>query len=280
MTNLLRRKSVAALQEGPNRLRQALSAGNLTLLGLGAMVGSGVFVLTGTAAALNAGPGIVVSFLLAGVTAILAGLCYAEFAAMIPVAGSAYTYAIATLGEIVAWFIGWDLILEYGLGAVTVSIGWSGYVVSLLHDVHINVPCRLTQAYGTLVSCAGGAQVAAFCNLPALVIAAAVTALAVTGIKASAFANSIAVSVKFLVILIFVLAAARHVEPANWHPFFPPSQGATRFGWSGVVAGAGLVFYAYIGFDAISTAAQEARNPQRDMPVAITGSVHEHCSPS
>ncbi len=275
--NLFRRKSVTALQaeaKTDHSLRRALRASHLTLLGIGAIIGTGIFVLTGTVAAVNAGPAVVLSFVLAGVASVFAALCYSEFASVVPMAGSAYTYGYATLGELVAWIIGWDLILEYALGAVTVAIGWSGYVVTFLHDNGNNVPCAVAAARGTLVRCADGSMTSAAFNLPAVCIVAAVTALLVVGIKESANFNNAIVIVKVAVVLLFIAAAAHAVQPANWHPFIPPNTGdRANFGWSGVVAGGGIVFFAYIGFDAVSTAAQEAINPQRDMPIGIIGSL-------
>ena len=275
--NLLRRKSVTQLQADAltdNRLKRALGATNLTALGLGAIIGTGIFVLTGTVAAQNAGPAVVLSFVFAGVASIFAALCYSEFASLVPMAGSAYTYGYATLGELFAWIIGWDLILEYALGAVTVSIGWSGYVVSFLRDIGIHIPPELSAARGTLITLADGTQVAAIFNLPAVIIIAVVTLLLVIGIRESATVNNVIVFVKVAVVLVFIIGAAHAVNPANWHPFIPPSTGARgHFGWSGVMQGAGIVFFAYIGFDAVSTAAQEAKNPQRDMPIGIIGSL-------
>src|SRR5881296_3172708 len=275
--NLLRRKSVTQLQADAltdHRLKRALGATNLTALGIGAIIGTGIFVLTGTVAAQNAGPAVVLSFVLAGVASIFAALCYSEFASLVPMAGSAYTYGYATLGEVFAWIIGWDLILEYALGAVTVSIGWSGYVVSFLHDIGIDIPAQLSAARGTLIMLADGTQVAAIFNLPAVIIIAIVTTLLVIGIKESANVNNVIVFIKVAVVLLFIVAAAHAVNPANWHPFMPPNTGNRgEFGWTGVMAGAGLVFFAYIGFDAVSTAAQEAKNPQKDMPVGIIGSL-------
>src|SRR5213593_158838 len=263
--NLLRRKSVTQLQADAltdHRLKRALGATNLTALGIGAIIGTGIFVLTGTVAAQNAGPAVVLSFVLAGVASIFAALCYSEFASLVPMAGSAYTYGYATLGEVFAWIIGWDLILEYALGAVTVSIGWSGYVVSFLHDIGIDIPAQLSAARGTLITLADGTQVAAMFNLPAVIIIGIVTLLLVI------------VIIKVAVVLLFIVGAAHAVNPANWHPFMPPSTGVRgQFGWSGVMQGAGIVFFAYIGFDAVSTAAQEAKNPQRDMPIGIIGSL-------
>src|SRR5438093_4516244 len=275
--NLLRRKSVTQLQADAltdHRLKRALGATNLTTLGIGAIIGTGIFVLTGTVAAQNAGPAVILSFVLAGIASIFAALCYSEFASLVPMAGSAYTYGYATLGEVFAWIIGWDLIIEYALGAVTVSIGWSGYVVSFLHDVGINIPPQLSAARGTLIPLADGTQVAAIFNLPAVIIIGIVTVLLVIGIRESATVNNVIVFVKVAVVLLFIIGAAHAVNPANWHPFIPPSTGVRgHFGWSGVMQGAGIVFFAYIGFDAVSTAAQEAKNPQRDMPIGIIGSL-------
>jgi basic amino acid/polyamine antiporter, APA family len=275
--NLFRRKSVTDLQqeaETDHSLKRALGALNLTTLGIGAIIGTGIFVLTGTVAAVNSGPAVVLSFAIAGVASIFAALCYSEFASLVPMAGSAYTYGYATLGELVAWIIGWDLILEYALGAVTVAIGWSGYVVSFLHDIGLDVPCSLSAARGTLVQCADGTQATAIFNLPAVLIIAIVTTLLVVGIKESANVNNVIVMVKVAVVLLFIVAAAHAINPANWHPFIPPNTGVRgEYGWTGVMTGAGVVFFAYIGFDAVSTAAQEAKNPQRDMPIGIIGSL-------
>ena len=274
--DLLRRKSVTDLQNEAltdHSLKRALGALNLTLLGIGAIIGTGIFVLTGTVAAVNAGPAVVLSFILAGIASIFAALCYSEFASLVPMAGSAYTYGYATLGEIFAWIIGWDLVLEYALGAVTVAIGWSGYVVSFLHDIGLDVPCALSGARGTVVQCADGTSMTAVFNLPALVIIALVTTLLVIGIKESATTNNVIVFIKLAVVVLFIVFAAHAVNPANWHPFIPPAEGQGHFGWDGVVAGGGIVFFAYIGFDAVSTAAQEAKNPQKDMPIGIIGSL-------
>ena len=275
--DLFRRKSVTDLQkeaETDHSLKRALGALNLTMLGIGAIIGTGIFVLTGTVAAQNAGPAVVLSFVLAGVASIFAALCYAEFASLVPMAGSAYTYGYATLGELFAWIIGWDLVLEYALGAVTVAIGWSGYVVSFLKDIGINFPCALSAARGSAVVCADGTTATALFNLPAVIIIALVSTLLVIGIKESANVNNIIVFIKVAVVLLFIIAAAHAVNPDNWKPFMPPSTGVRgEFGWSGVMTGAGVVFFAYIGFDAVSTAAQEAKNPQRDMPIGIIGSL-------
>jgi APA family basic amino acid/polyamine antiporter len=275
--DLFRRKSITELQAEAltdHSLKRALGALNLTMLGIGAIIGTGIFVLTGTVAALNAGPAVVLSFVLAGVASIFAALCYSEFASLVPMAGSAYTYGYATLGELIAWIIGWDLVLEYALGAVTVAIGWSGYVVSFLKDIGINVPCALSAARGLPVQCADGTTAMAIFNLPAVLIIAIVTTLLVIGIKESANFNNIIVFVKVAVVLLFIGGAAHAINSANWHPFMPPNTGTRgEFGWTGVMTGAGIVFFAYIGFDAVSTAAQEAKNPQRDMPIGIIGSL-------
>jgi len=274
--NLLRRKSVTDLQTEAltdHSLRRALGALNLTMLGIGAIIGTGIFVLTGTVAAVNAGPAVVLSFVIAGVASIFAALCYSEFASLVPMAGSAYTYGYATLGEIFAWIIGWDLVLEYALGAVTVAIGWSGYVVSFLKDIGIIVPPALSAARGTVVTLPDGSTITAIFNLPAVIIIAIITTLLVIGIKESANVNNVIVFVKVAVVLLFIIGAAHAINPANWHPFIPPQEGPGIYGWSGVMTGGAIVFFAYIGFDAVSTAAQEAKNPQKDMPVGIIGSL-------
>jgi APA family basic amino acid/polyamine antiporter len=275
--DLFRRKSVTALQDealGDRSLKRALGPLNLTALGIGAIIGTGIFVLTGTVAAQNAGPAVVVSFILAGIASVFAALCYSEFASLVPMAGSAYTYSYATLGEFVAWIIGWDLVLEYALAGTTVAIGWSGYVVSFLNDLGIHIPAHWQAARGTVVTLADGTTTTAILNLPAVFIIAVVTTLLVVGIRESASANNVIVLIKLVVVILFIILAAPHVNPANWHPFIPPNTGAREhFGTSGVIAGAAIVFFAYIGFDAVSTAAQEAKNPQRDMPIGIIGSL-------
>jgi APA family basic amino acid/polyamine antiporter len=273
---LLTKKPLATLLADAEAtpLRRVLGPVHLTMLGIGAIIGSGIFVLTGVVAAQNAGPALVVSMILAGIACAFAGLCYAEFASMIPVAGSAYTYAYATLGEIFAWIIGWDLILEYSLSSSTVAVGWSGLVVSLLSDVGITLPPQLTAATGSTVALADGSTVTALFNLPAVVVIIAVTALLVVGIRESAGANAVIVIVKVLVLLLFIGFGAAYIRPENWQPFIPPNTGTFgEFGWSGILRGAGIIFFAYIGFDAVSTAAQEARNPQRDLPVGILASL-------
>ena len=270
-------KPIGELHEADtvNELHRTLDARALVLLGIGAIIGTGIFVLTGTAAANHAGPALVVSFLIAGLGCALAGLCYAEFASMIPVSGSAYSYSYATLGEGVAWFIGWNLILEYLFAAGTVAVGWSGYVVSLVEQLGFHLPDALTNAPFTKGE--GHFEVVrtgAIINLPAVLIVAAITALCYVGIHQSARFNAIVVAIKVTVILLFIAFGVWVIDGANWQPFIPPNAGEFgRFGWSGVVQAAGIIFFAYIGFDAVSTAAQEAKNPQRDMPIGILASL-------
>jgi basic amino acid/polyamine antiporter, APA family len=286
--NLFRRKSVSSLQTEAatdQSLKRALGPVNLVMLGIGAVIGAGIFVLTGQAAANYAGPAIVFSFVLAGIACALAGLCYAEFSAMIPISGSAYTYGYATLGEFFAWIIGWDLILEYMFAASTVAVGWSGYVVSFLKDMGIVIPGQFTQAPYTHTAPAdagwniwrlfteGWTSTGAVLNVPAMIIVAVITILLVLGIKESANFNNVIVAVKVGVILIFLAVGIAYLNSENWQPFIPPAMGEGKFGWSGVLRAAGVIFFAYIGFDAVSTAAQEARNPQRDMPIGILGSL-------
>jgi APA family basic amino acid/polyamine antiporter len=267
--------SVEQLGDGESGgLKRVLGPGQLVLLGVGAIIGTGIFVLTGQAAAANAGPAIVVSMVVAGLVSVLAALCYSEFAASVPVAGSAYTYAYATLGEFVAWIIGWDLILEYALGAATVAVGWSGTLVTLLGQIGWSFPAALSAAPGTVVQVAGGDPVMAVFNVPAVIVTAAVTMLLVFGVSESASVNGVIVVVKVAVVLVVIGAGAMFIDPANWHPFIPENTGRFgEYGWSGILRGAGVIFFAYIGFDAVSTSAQEARNPQRDMPRGILGSL-------
>jgi APA family basic amino acid/polyamine antiporter len=261
-SHLLKTKSIERLvgdvEHGGKQLKRTLSALDLTLLGIGAIIGTGIFVLTGTAAANQAGPAITVSYVVAGVACGFAALCYAEFASMIPIAGSAYTYAYATLGEVFAWMIGWDLILEYAVGSMTVAIGWSGYMQKLLHGVGIELPLWMTAAPGS----APGTVV----NLPAAIIVLVIMVLLVVGIRESARANAVMVTIKGLVVLFFIAAGVKYVNADNWVPYQP-------YGWSGVMAAAAVVFFAYIGFDAVSTTAEEAKNPQRDLPIGIIASL-------
>ena len=256
-------------------LKRVLGPWHLIFLGVGAIVGAGIFVITGHAAAQYAGPAVTISFMLAGLTCAFAGLCYAEFASLIPIAGSAYTYAYATLGEFFAWIIGWDLILEYSLGATTVAIGWSGYVVSFLKGIGIEFPASLAQAPFAFDPQSGvWTRTGALVNLPAALVIALITYVLVRGIKESATFNSIIVFLKIGIILIFIGAGLFFLKPELWKPFIPPNTGQPGFfGVSGIIRGAGIMFFAYLGFDAVSTAAQEARNPKRDMPIGILGSL-------
>jgi APA family basic amino acid/polyamine antiporter len=263
---------------GDGGLKRVLTAKHLILLGIGAVIGAGIFVITGQAAAMHAGPALVISFIIAGFACALAGLCYAEFAAMLPVSGSAYSYSYATLGEYVAWFVGWNLVLEYLFAAATVAAGWSGYFNELLGLIggligsDITLPATLSSAPFQFVE--GHIQATgALINLPAVVIIAALSGLCYVGITQSAFVNSIIVTIKVTVILLFLAFAIKVVNPANWHPFIPPNEGEGVFGWSGIFRAATIVFFSYVGFDAVSTAAGEAKNPQRDMPIGILGSL-------
>lgn len=273
MANIWLRKPVEAILAEANDsegMKRTLSAWHLVALGIGGIIGSGIFVLTGQAAAKYAGPAIVISFILAGLAAAFAGLCYAEFAAMLPISGSAYAYSYATMGELLAWIIGWDLVLEYLFGASTVAVGWSGYIVSLLKEFHIKLPPLLTQApFDDHLHATG-----AYINLPAVLIIGLMTMLLVRGIQESAFFNNLAVVCKVGVILALIAFGWQFVDGQNWQPFIPANNGTSgEFGWSGILRASGVIFFAYIGFDAVSTASQEARNPQRDMPIGILGSL-------
>lgn len=258
--------------QGEATLKRTLTAKQLVLLGIGAVIGAGIFVLSGHAAAEHAGPAVVLSFVIAGIACAFAGLCYAEFSAMLPVSGSAYSYSYATLGEFVAWFIGWNLVLEYLFAASTVAVGWSGYLNSFLTTFGLGLPASLSAAPlnvvdGSIVYTGG------LINLPAVAIIAAISGLCYVGITQSAIVNSIIVAIKVTVIVLFVAFAAKYVNPDNWVPFIPENQGPGKYGIDGVIRGASVVFFAYIGFDAVSTAAGEAKNPQRDMPMGILGSL-------
>jgi basic amino acid/polyamine antiporter, APA family len=340
MQGLFRKKRIEDLQheaDGEHGMKRALGPVNLTAIGIGGIIGAGIFVLTGQAAAKYAGPGIVLSFVLAAMACGFAGLCYAEFAAMIPIAGSAYTYSYATLGEFFAWFIGWDLVLEYAMGAATVAVGWSGYCASFLRNFGINLPpeyiappgthliqisqeaiergklampvgwrvlnddttqylCKVLQGNSDAFPHAPGLCPTAnglldienakhflqhsfpyangICNVPAIFIILAVTALLVFGIKESANLNAAIVIIKVAIVITVIALGFTFVKAANWTPFIPPNTGEFgHYGFSGVTRAAGVIFFAYIGFDAVSTAAQEAKNPQRDMPIGILGSL-------
>jgi len=265
--------------QGEATLKRTLTARHLVLLGVGAVIGAGIFVLTGQAAADHAGPAIMLSFVLAGLACAFAGLCYAEFSAMMPVSGSAYSYSYATLGEYVAWFIGWCLVLEYLFASSTVAVGWSGYLVSFLTStLGLPFPAELASAPITWMvpegeTAARFVRTAGIINLPAILIVAAVTGLCYVGITQSAFANAIVVAIKVAVIAAFLGFGVQYIDPSNFTPFIPENEGPGRFGMEGVFRAATIVFFAYIGFDAVSTAAGEAKNPQRDMPIGILGSL-------
>src|SRR6201995_2223128 len=255
-------------------LAKTLGPLSLIGLGIGCIIGAGIFVLTGKAAASYAGPAISLSFVLAGVACAFVGLCYAELAAMIPASGSAYTYAYATVDEIFAWIIGWDLILEYGMGAATVAVGWSGYFVSLLGSFGIHIPAQWAEATGEAVKLADGSSATAICNLPAVLIVLVLTGLLMLGTRESTRVNNIMVAFKLFVVGVVIVVGAFYVSGDNWIPFIPENTGTFgSFGWSGILRGSAVGLFAYIGFDAVSTAAQEARRPQTDMPVGILGSL-------
>jgi basic amino acid/polyamine antiporter, APA family len=301
MAKLLATKPLSRLlheaqDEGESGLKRTLGPLNLITLGIGAIIGAGIFVLTGQAAAKHAGPAVMLSFVVAGLTCAFAGLCYAEFASLIPIAGSAYTYGYATLGEFVAWIIGWDLVLEYAFGAATVASGWSGYFVGLLQDFHIHIPPQLTTTPGNVlylyhdrwqalaalpagINASALPHVTGVFNLVAFLVITVITTILIIGIQESANLNTAIVIVKLGVVGVFLVLGIGYIlkhpaeAHANWTPFIPPSEGPGAFGIGGITAGAASIFFAYIGFDAVSTAAQEAKNPKRDMPIGILGSL-------
>jgi len=257
-------KILAESEGGAHQLKRTLGPVNLVALGIGAIIGAGLFSLTGIAAADHAGPAVVLSFVVAAIGCAFAGMCYSEFATMIPIAGSAYTYAYATMGELLAWIIGWDLVIEYAIGAATVSVSWSSYVVKLLHRFGVELPNALTH-------CPWDEQ-PGLINLPAIFVV--ISCLLIIGISESARVNAIIVIIKVTIVVIVIFVGFSYVKPENYVPFIPPNTGTMgEFGWSGVMRAAGVIFFAYIGFDAVSTAAQEAKRPQRDMPVGIIGSL-------
>jgi APA family basic amino acid/polyamine antiporter len=268
-------KSIIAESEGADvKLKRTLGPGNLIALGIGAIIGAGLFSLTGVAAAQNAGPAIALSMLVAAIGCAFAGLCYSEFSCMIPVAGSAYTYAYTTLGEWLAWIIGWDLVLEYAVGASTVSISWSAYVVSILHDFGIDLPAQLVAGPFEPFKLPDGRVIHGLVNIPAVIIIFLISMLLMIGIQESARVNGVIVVIKLLVVVTFIGIGWAYIDKANYTPFIPQNTGTFgEFGLSGIMAGAGTIFFAYIGFDAVSTAAQEAKRPQKDMPIGIIGSL-------
>lgn len=255
-------------------LPRVLGPVSIVFMGIGAIIGAGIFVLTGTAAALFAGPAVVLSFMLAGITCVFVALCYAELSALMPVSGSTYTYTYVSLGQLAAWLVGWNLILEYSIGAAAVAVGWSGYFNGTLASIGIVIPPQLSNSTGQAVQLADGTTATAIANLPAAAIVAFLTILLVRGTRESALVNNLMVTLKLIVIVAFIGLGAGHISAANWHPFVPPNAGTFgTFGWSGVLHGASVVFITYIGFDAVSNCAQEARRPQRDMPIGILGAL-------
>lgn len=265
---------ILAESEGEHSLKRTLGPVQLVALGIGAIIGAGLFSLTGVAAANHAGPAVVLSFVLAAFGCAFAGICYSEFSTMIPIAGSAYTYSYATMGELMAWIIGWDLVLEYAVGAATVAVSWSGYVASLCKDYGVILPARLMASPFQAITLDDGTQGYGLINLPAILVVVMISLLLMRGIQESATANGVIVVLKVSVVILFIFAGWSYINPANYVPFVPENTGTFgNFGWSGVVRAAGVVFFAFIGFDAVSTAAQETKNPQRDMPIGIIGSL-------
>lgn len=276
--SLWRTKSIDFLEKeaesGAHKLERSLGATSLILLGIGAVIGAGLFSITGIAAAQNAGPAIVISFILASIGCMFAGLCFSELASMIPISGGAYTYAYATLGEFIAWVIGWALILEYAAGAAVVSISWSAYVVSFLHGLHISLPTSLVASPWQSTQLSDGTEVFGLINLPAVLIVVLLTGLLIVGVDKSAKVNAFLVAIKVAVVILFIAVGFHYIDYHNYHPFIPENTGEFgHFGWSGIMRAAGIVFLAYIGFDAVSTAAQEVKNPQKDLPIGIIGSL-------
>ncbi|MDR1584504.1 MAG: amino acid permease [Prevotellaceae bacterium] len=273
LNKFFRKKSVSdVLSESASLnggLKRTLSATNLVTLGIGAIVGTGIFVITGQAAAEYAGPSLTISFLISAVCCVLTGLCYAEFASMIPISGSVYSYSYVTTGELLAWFIGWDLVLEYLFACSSVAVGWSGYMINLLEGWGIHLPAHITAS--TFVYDDGWAFRGSIINFPAVFIVGVVTAFLVGGIKQSAFVNNIIVAIKVSVILLFIGFGISYIDFDNWDPYIPENVTGEfgKYGWSGILRGAGVIFFAYLGFDALSTTAQETRNPQKDMPKGI-----------
>lgn len=277
---MFHRKSIEQLlfeagQTGEGTLKRTLSSFNLVSLGIGAIIGAGLFSLTGIAAAENAGPAVTISFALAAFACAFAGLCYAEFASMIPVAGSAYTYSYATMGEFMAWIIGWDLVLEYALGAATVAVSWSRYLLEILNKYNIDLPhSMIASPWETLTLGDGTVITGGVVNLPAIFIVMLLSLVLIRGTKESATMNNVLVILKVAVVLVFITLGWGHINPDNYVPYIPENTGAFQnFGWTGISTGAAVVFFAFIGFDAVSTAAQEAKNPQKGMPIGILGSL-------
>jgi len=272
------KKSLDNLQESieapKTKLNRSLSTFDLILLGIGAIIGAGLFSITGIAAAENAGPSIVISFVIAAIACMFAGLCYCEMAAMIPVSGSAYTYTYASLGQFPAWVIGWSLVLEYAIGAATVAISWSAYCISLIHKLGVSLPTSWIASPWQPVMLPDGSQTTGLINLPAIFIVMAVSGILISGIKSSAIVNACIVCIKLSAVFAFIAIGIFYIDPANYVPFIPANTGVFgEYGWSGIMRGAGVVFFAYIGFDALSTTSQETKNPYKSMPRGILGSL-------
>ncbi len=271
--NLFRKKDIATIlseaESTKSGLKRSLTASNLVMLGIGAIIGTGIFVITGQAAAQYAGPALTISFVISALGCVFAGFCYAEFAAMMPVSGSVYSYSYLTIGEFLAWFIGWTLILEYLFACSTVSVGWSGYMQSLLHGWGVDIPYHLTQPTFDHVN-GEWIMTGSLFNFPAICIVAIITMILLGGIQQSAWVNNIIVAIKVTVILMFIGFGLSYIDTSNWVPYIPENTGQWgHFGFTGILRGSAIVFFAYLGFDALSTAAQETRNPQRDMPKGI-----------
>lgn len=281
LSRIWARKSVAQImsENEKSELKRTLGPVNLVLLGIGCIIGAGIFVRTGNAAALHAGPAVLLSFVIAGLVCAMAGLCYAELSSTLPVSGSAYTYSYTTLGEFAAWIMGALLLLEYGLAASVVAVGWSGYVVSLLRDFGLVIPPEFTGPMNHLTTLKDGTQITTLFNVPAFLVTLVLAGLLTLGVSESAKVNNVIVAIKVSVIVAFIVIGGWKVLTSlpelskNWTPFIPPNEGEGKFGWEGVVRAASIVFFAYIGFEAVSTAGQEAKNPKKDMPIGIIGSL-------
>lgn len=276
---ILMKKTIASIVAeanagGEGALKRTLGPINLILIGVGLTLGAGLFSITGLAAANHAGPAVTLSFVIAALGCGFAALCYAEFASMIPVAGSAYTYSYATMGELFAWIIGWDLVLEYSVGCATVAISWSQYLTKFLSSMNIYLPAQLTLSPFETAKLADGSTVNGIINIPAALVVVLMTAILIRGTKGSAIVNGIIVFLKVGVVLVFIALGWKYIDPANYHPYIPENKGTFgHFGWSGVLRGAGLVFFVFIGFDAVAASAQETKNPARDLPIGIIGSL-------
>lgn len=292
------KKSVAQIQQegASGELKRTLGKWNLVSLGIGCIIGAGIFVMTGTAAANNAGPALMLSFIFTGIACALVGLCYAELASVLPISGSAYTYTYATMGEAAAWIMGWLLLLEYGVAAATVAVGWAGYINSFLLGMGVVIPPEFTAAAGQAVKATdtyfelfkshgyligeggallntAGTPLTGIFNLPAFIGVMSVSALLIVGVSESAKFNNAVVFIKMAIVIMFIVIGAFYVDPANWHPFIPENEAPGKYGWDGIFRAASIIFFAYVGFEAVSTAAQEAKDPQKDMPFGILGSL-------